>query len=407
MIDILEVLSWLNAIDNSSYLNGEARRLIQQVSGFGQDDLSVRVILERLRNCAHSPCDPREKAEILLGCAAIGYWRGWHSQSACDAREALLCYEDDVHRRAVALWILGITQWDMHENHDAYRNWADAREMFRQRALLFQHFPTECSWYQNRIRHMEVRCAARPEEIWTWLNYFEPSNLRPSTHQVVDCVQQKIREHVYSNVYALMPDLQEATRRSEEIYERAEVYLEFGLAMYQMGNPHYAIELLRKSVLTFYPGIGCYHKQVVARCMLGALEWMERSSKHQAEVDWYCCMNEFEKLRGCADRDHQQEKEKWYAEHRDILRTALFEKRKLNPKPPDVEQDATQPHGPTPSPATPDNEMTHLYNELLMKVRWDRAAADRRIEFERKKDPTADRNELIRRAIKHWFGQNQ
>jgi hypothetical protein len=223
----------------------------------------------------------------------------------------------------------------------------------------------------------------------------------------VDRVQEKIREQECPSVYALMPDLQEAIRQSAAIYESAEIYLEFGLAMYQMGNPYYATELLRKSVLYFYPGVGTYHKQVVARGLLGALEWRQRSARNQADADWMCCINEFEKLRGLADVDNCPEKERWYAQHRDILRAALSEKRKQNPKAPRPESGASNGRDPNASSSPSDNKRPDLYNELLMKVRWDRAAADRRIEFERKKDPTADRNELIRRAIARWFGENQ
>jgi tetratricopeptide (TPR) repeat protein len=407
MNDIFEALTWLNAIDNPSRLKDEVRRLIKDVAGFGPDDSRVRLILERLRNCAHSSGDPREKAEILLYCAAIGYWRGWHARAVDDAREAGLSYEEDVHRQAVALWILGITQWAMHENHDAYRNWSDAREMFKRRQPLFQHFPTERAWYKNRLRKMEVKSAARPEEIWTWLNYFERSSLRASTQQVVESVQKKIREQAYPNIYALMPDLQEANKRCEEFYERAEIHLEFGLALYQMGNPHYAIELLRKSLLQFNPGIGSYHKQVVARCMLGALEWMHRSSHSQAETDWCRCIDEFEDLRGWADRDHLQEKEQWYAQHRDILRAALLENLKRYPRPLDPPRDTTQRQGSTPPPSTPEDQQPDLYHELLMKVRWDRAVADRLIEFERKTAPTAGRHEWIKRASERWDRDNR
>lgn len=246
-----------------------------------------------------------------------------------------------------------------------------------------------------------------PEEMWTWLSCFEPSNLKTPTKKIVDCVQQKIREQAYSNVYALMQDLQEADRQGDGMYEKAEIYLEFGLAMYQMGNIHYAIELLRKSVRYFHAGVGTYHKQAVARCMLGALEWMQRPSHNQATADWIRCIEEFEKLRGEADRDNCPEKEKWYAQHRDILRVALFEKHNGNPKPPNPEHDLPEEPQPEPPPWTPTNQKPDLYNELLMKVRWDRPIADRLIEFERKKAPTADRNELIKRAIERWLRDNR
>lgn len=406
MIDIFQVLDWLNAIDNCSHLNNEARRLIRVARRFSLDDSRVGRILERLRNAAYSSCDPLEKAEILLCCAAVGYWLAWFPQAARDANQAVISYENEDHRRAVALWIQGMAQWEILQNHKAYISWDEARKTFRQRELIFQHLPNERDWYKNRIWQMGVELVERPEEIWTWLNHFERSSLRPPTQQVVKCVQKKIRQQAYSNIYALMQDLQEANRQSEEAYERAEIHLEFGQAVYQMGNTHVAIELLRKAVLNFYPGFGSYHKQVVARCMLGAVEWMQESSYKQAVTDWTRCIDEFEKLRWWADRDNCQEKEEWYAQHRDILRAALLERVKP-PTQSDPGNDLPEENGPEPPPSTPNEKETDPYQDLLIKVRWDRAIADRLIELERKKAPTADRNELIQRAIARWLRDNQ
>jgi hypothetical protein len=407
MIDIFRALVWLNSPNSHSSLSNEARQLIIAAYRFAPADARIKPVLERLRNASHSPGDPLEKAEILISCAAIGYWRGWCPQAAYDAREAVISYDHDDHRRAVALWILGAIQWKMCQNHDAYRSWGEARDIFGQRKILLQHFPEETAWYKNRVWEMDVELARRPEEILTWLNYFECSSLRTPTQQVVRRVQDKIRQRAYSNIYALMTDLQEANSRSEGIHEKAEIYLEFGLALYQMENVHFSIELLRKSVQNFYPGVGNYHKQVVARCMLGALEWMNNLSRKQAEEDWSRCVAEFENLRLCASRDNHQTKMKWYAEHHAILHAALLEQchgRQKSQMPDSYIAEGTTPDVP---PSTPDEEKTNLYQELLIKVRWDHGIADRLIEFERKKAPRVDRDELIRRAIERWIRDNQ
>lgn len=410
MIDVSKVLGWLNAIDNRSYLNDETRRLISFASRFTPRDSKVMRILERLRNAAHSWGDPPQKAEILLHCAALAYLRGCFPEAACDAREAAISYNHDDHRRAIADWILGMAQWKMSQNHDGYENWAEAREIFQKRKILFQDFPDEKAWYRNRLRQMNIDLAARPEEIWTWLNWFERPCLRLPTQKIVDRVQEKIRQQAYSNIYALMQDLQEANRRCEKVYERAEIYLEFGLAIYQMGNTPFAIELLRKSVLNFFPGVGTYHKQTVARCMLGAIEWLNERSRNQADADWTRSIEEFENLRSWASRDNNQTKRDWYTEHRAILYHALLEQRRRNPNPPnpaDPGSNFPEEDRPNPQPSAPNAKKTYTYEDLLIKVRWDRAIADRLIEFERKKAPTADRNELIKRAIERWLRDNQ
>lgn len=406
MIDTYKALGWLNAIDNCSHLNNEDRRLIREIRQLGLFNFRIEPILEKFRTAAHSPGDPLRNAEILLYCAAIGHARGWCPQAARDAREAVISCEIDNHRRAVALWILGIMQWEMRQNHDAYRSWAEAKKVFKQCQDPFQRPSNGKDWYQDPIWQMEVELVARPEEMSTWLNRFEPSSLRPQTGQIVNQARKKIRQGAYPNIYVLIQDFQDAYRRSEQVSERAEIYLEFGLATYQMGNSHFAIELLRKAVLSFYPGIGTYHKQVVARCILGAVEWLHKSSHNQAAADWLRCVDEFETLQELADRYNFHEQKEWYDYHCDILRAALLEW----VKPPDTREPNNSPpeeNDARPLSSWPNPGKTDLYQELLSKVDWDSAMADRLIEYERKRAPTADRNELIRRAIERWDRDNQ
>jgi hypothetical protein len=405
MIDALRAVGWLNAIDHSSRLNNETRRLIREAYQYRLDDVRLSLIVERLRNVGHGTGDPLEKAEILLWCASIGCYRHtWSPPAARDASEAVILYDCDDHRQAVALWILGIIQWEMSKNHEAYRNWRQAREFFRRRQVLFQYHPNEKEWYRDREWEMDLELLARPEEIACWLNHFEASSLRPATQQLVDRVRQKARHQAYSNVFALIQDLQEANQRSQGFHETAELHLEFGLAVYQLRNWHAAIAFLRNAVRDFYPGSGIYHKQVVARCMLGAMEWLVDSAHKQAYQDWKLCLEELENLRWWADGDHCQEKVEWYARRCDLLRAALLER--VEP-----ENGSGPHHGPLgggiPWSQPPSNPgKTDLYEELLAMVEWDHSIADRLIEYERKLAPAANRDELIRRAIERRIRDN-
>jgi hypothetical protein len=151
--------------------------------------------------------------------------------------------------------------------------------------------------------------------------------------------------------------------------------------------------------------------------MLGALEWMNQASHEQAAVDWNRSIEEFEILRQGASKDNHQTKVDWYTEHRAVLCDALSEqltgamaKQKPNPKPPgswDPDNNITGENSPGPIPPAKNEESADLYQDLLGKVLWDRATADRLIEYERKTAPTADRNELIKRAIERWIRDNQ
>jgi hypothetical protein len=103
--------------------------------------------------------------------------------------------------------------------------------------------------------------------------------------------------------------------------------------------------------------------------MLGAMEWKQKSSHHQAFVDWTRSIEEFEKLRWWADRDNIQQKERWYTEHRAILRVVLSER------------------------------LPHQYQHLVYLLQDDLDEANRRIEVERQQFPHEDLSKLIDRAI--------
>jgi tetratricopeptide (TPR) repeat protein len=238
----------------------------------------------------------------------------------------MLSYQDDPYRHAVALWILGAAHWEMFQNYAAYENWDTARKIFQQQLVFFQQSSLKTDQHNNRIRRMEVQLATRPEEIMTWLNYFEDSSLRLLTQPIVRRVREKIRKERCPHIYVLMQDLQDANKSSHDVYERAEIYLEFGLAVYQLGNLYSAIDLLRKAVQSFSPGIGTYHKEVVARCMLGAVERMNEPSHDQAIADWTVSIEDFEKLRTMANRNNDFKKRDWYTNHRRILCAASDER---------------------------------------------------------------------------------
>jgi tetratricopeptide (TPR) repeat protein len=326
MIDIFEALGWLNGMDSCSYLNYEALQLITEARRLSLSDRQVRQILRSLRIIGQSSMESFERGETLLHCAAIEYSRNWFPQAARDATKAILSYQEDPYRCAVALWILGAAQWEMFQNHTAHENWDTARKIFQQQLVFFQGSPLKTDQHKNRIRRMEVQLATRPEEIMTWLNHFEDSSLQLLTQPIVRRVREKIRKQECPNIYVLMQDLQDANQSSRNTYERAEIYLEFGLAIYQLGNLYSAIDLFRKAGQRFYPGIGTYHKEVVARCMLGAVEWMNEPPPHnQAIADWTVSIEDFEKLRTLANRNNDLTKRDWYTDHRRILCAALDE----------------------------------------------------------------------------------
>jgi tetratricopeptide (TPR) repeat protein len=419
MITSFEALEWLNAIDGHSCLTDEERGLSMAARVASHSHEDARRLLDNLRDAGLSSGDPLERAEVALHLAAIEYWLAWYAEVVQDAREALRIYRNDQHRRAVAKWILAMAQWQISQNHGAYTNCSEAKQCFRERARELRDRPHFVDWYNEWAWQMDLELTAKPEEIYTWLNWFqeETTSLTSSSRQLENFITENIGQQRYSDVYALMRDMQQSSQWSTDIYERAEVSFECGLAAYQMGNLGLAIELLKKAVQNFSPGLGHNHKQVVARCMLGAVEWMHPGLRNQAAISWRRCIEEFRELKVQTDYANNQARPQWYAERIDLLEAALSErlpgsspqgKKPRRPDPPPSAPGSPPPdESPGPDTPPPDERDRFSYENLLRKVGGDILTAERLIEYERRRAPNASREELIRRAIERWEDDNR
>jgi tetratricopeptide (TPR) repeat protein len=410
MIDHFEALGWLNIIDGVSRLTDREKRLSRAARVAGRSDESLRRILRNLRAASQASRNPQERAEAALHLAAVAYWKGWYSPAARDAKAAANGYQNDPHRQAISRWILGMAQWKTSRNDSAYRNWARARTIFRQQQNLLRGSSNQRDWYRDAVCRMEIELVSRPEEILTWLNRFEASSLTESSRQLVEVIEERIRQRSYPEANVLLRDLREINKWSSASYERAEVFLECGFAAYRMGNSALAIGILREAVVEFAPGIGNNHKQVIARCMLGALERSEPTQRNQGVIDWRRCIEELEVLRLQADRDNDQDRKRWYADHRAILEAALSDPLPRTRPPtgkrkrPRSNPPAPPPSGPNPSAPTPGTRekapgKATNYEYLVVLVHGDIEQANRLIEFERRQFPDENLDQLIQRAI--------
>ncbi len=398
MIDVFEVLDWLNVIDGRSYLDSASRRLSRSARVTSLSDAGVQRRIDRLQEILDASTENLHGAEIALHCAALEYWRGWFSEAARHANQAASFYKDcsDDHRRAVAMWMLGMAQWHVSRNPRAFANWRGARGIFKKRREFFRSYPPEREWYDCCIRKMKVALASKPEEPHAWLNRYRGTDLTGESQQFVGTVQEKIRQQAYPDVYALMDDLQSFNRWTPVTYEKGEAYLECGLASYQIGNFPAAIVLLKKAVREYSPGIGDNHRQMIARWMLGAVEWMASRNDVQAASDWRQCVENLDALKVMADTGNEQDRKKWYADRSAILKEALSEHL---PSPRRSPQRCI--YKPAPKPQLADEPRTDRYEYLVTLVAHDRAVADRLIEHERAKMPHGSWNDWVERAVEH------
>jgi hypothetical protein len=434
IIPVFEVLGWLNAFEPSR-LGRQAQTLVRRLRDPMRSEDDLDRIITRLQDMAQGSEDPFEAAEILLNCAAVDYWRMQFPRASRGARATVNLYRTDntqEHRLAVARWILGMAQWEQLNNARAFANWSRARTIFRRRLRNSRAAQDNRArdLYESFLRLMECDLAAKPEQLLVWLNRFEPSRLSASSRRVLDIALPQIRQNRFQAVSVVMTDLQEITNWSNAAEERAEALLESGFAAYQVGSYPLALELLGRAVPAYSPESGVNHKQVMARWMLGAVEWMVSTARNKAILDWTRCIEELEQLRLRSDRDNRQERRKWYADRRITLQNALAEQISASdparlssvrrgqpgvgpgpfpagPPPRDggpAAPQSPQPEGPTAGPA---QNRPDRFQYLCSLIGGNEMAAERLIAREGERSGIENRDELIERVIERIVRDRQ
>ncbi|MCJ7625043.1 MAG: hypothetical protein MUO76_16205 [Anaerolineaceae bacterium] len=165
------------------------------------------------------------------------------------------------------------------------------------------------------------------EEIYAWLDFFEPSHLSTSARQLNKTISDKLDKGQFQDVYKLIEDLQTIGKSSADILELSEILVESALAVYKMGNLNEALIMLKKAMDSFTP---LSHYQAVSRWMLGVLQWNMPTQHNQAIINWEKCLRNFDQLARKADHNNNQDRRKWYLEKQSYMDLALHARIKEN-----------------------------------------------------------------------------
>ena len=85
----------------------------------------------------------------------------------------------------------------------------------------------------------------------------------------------------------------------------------------------------------------------------------------------------------------------------------MYQNTEADERPAEPDDGFPEESGPLPPPPGSNPQNPNLYQDLLAMCRGDQGMAERLIEFERRKAPTADRNELIQSAMERWIRDNR
>ena len=231
-------------------------------------------------------------------------------------------YSSDNHRQAVARWISGQIYWKIPNNNLAFAYWFQAREIFKNLALESAKAGEveKANWYRRRLLEMNVELVCTAEELYSWLDIFEPSKLSKPAVQLIESIANNLENNQYKKVYGLINSLEIISKKSSDYLEVAEIFIESSLALYKMGNLRDAVSVARKAIDAF-PPFG--HHQAIARWILGVYQWQMPTEVSKAVSNWQKALDTFEELTVKADYKNQQNRREWYEKQEEYMALAM------------------------------------------------------------------------------------
>lgn len=324
MITLHEALDWLNLVD-VPHLDAIQRETMKQARSVASMEDTTHLIDLALQSSRASG-DSLAFPEALLNSTVLLFYHDDLNEAHHLAEEALAFYNDGSlqsrHRRASTLWMLGQIELELHQRNQAHLRWAETRDLFRQLSEESQasHESARRSWYLDRLRQIECDIVCLPEETFGWLNRFEPSSLESDARQVRDLILKRIKARVYGSSNMLMRDMRMICRDGSDYRETPEVMVEAALLAYESNDLQMSMDLLQNATAYFYPNT---HQQVVARWMLGAVQWNLPTHVQAAMHHWRLCLLGFSNLTLHAEQTNQLDRAQWYAATRQTLEMAF------------------------------------------------------------------------------------
>lgn len=303
MIDFTQALQWLNKYDRSSLSSSSqelASRLAEsKLAGKAFDD-QVKATLTVVKTWEY----PLEEAEIHVICAEALWQRG-HFELARDLlKKAIDIYGSKreavyLHRAAVTLWLCGHVQWAQNHNYAACDDWNKACDLFTALAMDFSDRSAvgkkdeRVIWYKGVIQGMKTALAGTAEEVYTWLNNPEPGFLSLELAHLREHLVEVVKKGDYIQSNQLVRRMMKLASVCSNLAEKAETFLECGLALYHSRDYPNAIQMLHMAVATYHPGCS---QRPAARWILGIVQRKDQVLQEEGIRNWQISIEEYEAL---------------------------------------------------------------------------------------------------------------
>lgn len=276
-----------------------------------QLDAKIRMALEK----SQYPFIPFENAEIKIYGALAKFNRQRYYDTKVLLEEALAKFDQDPHRKAITLWLLGINAAAMEDNSQTFQYWYKVRETINDLSkgkMLLSQRPDIINWYKDRLKEINRLLASTCiQEVFAWLDAHEIGHLDDQMREFYRKIQESISQRKYHEAHQLIESCQRLAEMGSDHDQMREVLVYCGVSKFQLGSTEEAIKYFTKAISLLPPGS---HRQAVTYWLLGGAQWRVPRLREDAMINLKEAIVLFKELRMDADRKHNPSLMKWYDE---------------------------------------------------------------------------------------------
>lgn len=149
------------------------------------------------------------------------------------------------------------------------------------------------------------------EDVFSWLNEFQGSSLKRADTILREAIRQKIAERRFFQAYQVIEFFKSYENYRINAFERGEIWVECGLAFYDMENSIEGIKSLERAKSEYPPES---HEHAVVGWMLGTMQWLFEKYHVAAVKNWKGAIEEFRLLELKAEQDRRIREKDWYSD---------------------------------------------------------------------------------------------
>ncbi len=158
------------------------------------------------------------------------------------------------------------------------------------------------------------------EDVYPWLNKYDPSHILPSTGRMIDQVRMALDEGRADEARGLLQQLNDLACHLRDSEEVTEVLLECGYIFFMLDALPEAERILVDGVSRAWSDL---HRRAVIQWMVGCVQWQSLPTRHQAAIAWRNSLSDFKHL--ARQPGFTPEQHAWYQETCGKLEQSLLE----------------------------------------------------------------------------------